>query len=107
NKLVEMRYHGLTDLNRENVLLAVNSENPYFRYKNSPGKCLTRIEQNPNHEIIKNKIIEILKNSDSLNVFTNEFKKVKQVDGKLKTEKFRNSIIFLNKEIYSSYEWKT
>ncbi|WKX76274.1 hypothetical protein [Zobellia laminariae] len=107
NKLVEMRYHGLTDLNRENILIAVNSENPYFRYKNSPGKCLTRNEQNPNHEIVKNKIIEILENSDSLSVFTNEFKKVKQTDGKSKTEIYRNSILHLDTEIYSTYQWRT
>ena len=107
NKLVEMRYHGLTDLNREYILLAVNSDNPYFRYKNSPGNCLTRSEKNPNHESVKNQIIELLKTSNSLNVYTNEFKKVKQADGKLKTEIFRNSLINLNNEIYSEYEWKT
>ncbi|CAM1345511.1 hypothetical protein TAMYLO_70293 [Tenacibaculum amylolyticum] len=33
NKLVEMKYYRLTDLNRENILIAVNSETPYFRYK--------------------------------------------------------------------------
>lgn len=107
NKLVEMRYHGLTDLNRENILLAVNSENPYFRYKNSPGNCLTKSEKNPNHESVKNQIIELLKSSDSLNVYTNEFKKVKQKDGKLKTEIFRTSLINLNNEVYRDYEWKT
>ncbi|WP_417444528.1 hypothetical protein [Joostella sp.] len=107
NKLVEMRYYGLTDLNRENILIAVNSENPYFRYKNSPGKCLTRSEQNPNHEIVKNKIIEILQNSDSLSVFTNEFKKVEQTEGKSKTEIYRNSILHLGTDIYSTYQWRT
>ncbi len=102
-----MRYYGLTDLNRENILIAVNSENPYFRYKNSPGKCLTRSEQNPNHEIVKNKIIEILQNSDSLSVFTNEFKKVEQTEGKSKTEIYRNSILHLGTDIYSTYQWRT
>lgn len=107
NKLVEMRYHGLTDVNRENILLAVNSENPYFRYKNSSGKCLTRTENNPNHDIVKNKIVELLMNSDSLCVYTNQFKKVKQENGDLKTETLRNSVIKLPPEIFIDYEWKT
>jgi hypothetical protein len=107
NKLVEMRYHGLTDLNRENVLLAVNSENPYFRYKSSPGKCLTRTEKNPNHDIVKNKIIQLLNNSTSLSVYTNDFKREKQENGELETKILRNSIIKLAPEIYRDYKWKT
>ena len=106
NKLVEMRYHGLTDLNREYILIAVNSENPYFRYKNSPGKCLTKSENNPNHETVKNQIIELLKGSNSLKVYTNEFKKTKRKNGKFHTEILQNSLINLNAEIYNSYEWK-
>lgn len=105
NKLVEMRCEGLTDLNREYILLAVNSVNPYFRYKNSPGKCLTRSENNPNHEIVKNEIITLLKESNSLKIYTNEFKKVEQENGVYKTEIFRNSLINLNDEVYKSYNW--
>lgn len=98
SSLVEMRYYGLTDLNKQFELVAVNSENPFFRFKNSPGKNLTRSENNPNHSLIKDKILDKLNASKSLLIWTNEF-----IDG----TKIESSIINLNEELFSSYKWKT
>ena len=97
NSLVEMRYHGLTDIHKQFELVAVNSSNPFFRFKNSPGLNLTRKESNPNHNKVKSQIIEALQKAETLQVYTNDF-----IDEKM----IESSLINLDKESYSTYSWK-
>lgn len=102
NSLVEMRYYGLTDVKRQFELVAVNSQNPFFRFKNSPGKNLSRIENNPNHNYIRDKLIEKLSSGKSLLIYTNEF--IDSKDGLIK-EKIPSAIVNLDFETYRSYKW--
>lgn len=98
NSFVQMRYHGMTDINKQFELIVVNSQNPFFRFKNSPGTNLTRNEDNPNHKLVVTKLIEKLNSAKSLLVFTNEFKD---------NEKIESSILNLSSDLYNSYKWKT
>jgi hypothetical protein len=96
NSLVQMRYYGLTDLKKQFELVAVNSQNPFFRFKNSPGNNLSRNEKNPNHNIIKDKIVDKLNSAKSLLVYTYDF-----IDGK----RIDSSIVNLSPDLYSAYKW--
>lgn len=98
NSLVEMRYHGLTDEKKQFELVAVNSQNPFFRFKNSPGKNSSRTENNPNHNIIKEKIVDLLNSAKSLYIYTNEF---------IDNEKIKSLIVNLDNYLISSYTWTT
>lgn len=57
-------YHGLTDLDNQFELVAVNSENPFFRFKNSPGENLSTKESNPSHTLIIPRAFEEIKFSE-------------------------------------------
>lgn len=98
NSLVEMRYHGLTDLKKQFELVAVNSQNPFFRFKNSPGTNITRSENNPNHNLVKNKIFNKLNSAKSLMIYTNQF---------VEKMKIESSIVNLDSDLLSSYKWTT
>lgn len=102
-KLVEMRYYGLTDIDRQFELLAVNAKNPYFRFKHSPGKDFSRKENNPAHTKIKDELLNFLKSSKTLRVYTNEFIE----DENKEKHKIENSLFFLNEISLENYEWKT
>ncbi len=107
NKLVDMRYHGLTDLDKQFELIAVNGEKKkYFRFKHSPGKDLTRSENNPSHEKVKNELFDLLLEKKSLRVYTNEFINYTNEDGEEVTKRAAKTIINLTEGEYSTYSWK-
>lgn len=108
HKLVDMRYYGLTDLNEQFELVAVNGKDKkYFRFKHSPGTDLTRNENNPSHEKVKNELLELLVSKNSLIVYTNEFIKYTDKDGNEQSKSSPRAILHLTEKTYSSYEWKT
>ncbi len=108
NKLVDMRYYGLTDLEGQFELVAVNGKKKkYFRFKHSPGKDLSRLENNPSHDKIKNELLSLLRESTSLRVFTNEFLKVTDSEGNTKTATAEKALLNLPNNIFNSYQWNT
>ena len=74
SKLVDMRYYGLTTNDTQFELVAVNphelSKEPYFRFKTSPGKNLTRNENNPSHTEMRRILKNHLMNVKSLRLYT-------------------------------------
>lgn len=103
NKLVEMRYYGLTTGDGVFELVAVNPldpiSEPYFRYKVSPGKDCSRSERTPSHEFVKSVLIEQIKGATDLRIYTVDKFDGDQVESEL-------AICYI-KNISSAYSWFT
>jgi hypothetical protein len=101
NKLVEMRYYGLTTSDGIFELVAVNPSDselePYFRYKVSPGNDWSRIENTPSHEFVKNALLDKIKEARHLRIYT-----VDKFDGDQVASEL--ALCYL-RDVSSKYSW--
>jgi hypothetical protein len=101
SKLVDMRYYGITTRDETFELVAVNpndiSVNPFFRFKVSPGKDCSRVENSPSHDFVKSELLAFLKAHKTLRVYTKDKFDKEVLEDKL-------AICYFNEENYN-YSW--